>query len=102
VNSGFCGSSPRALADEADRFGERGLADVRVLPRNIYQRLLRDDAAGALDEMLKDGQRAAAADLLSSASAARLKGRAGTGRSRRPIVCWDENQRSRRIVLLHH
>ena len=47
----------QGLADEADRLGERGLADVRILPRNVHQRLLRDDTAGAFDQVLEDGQR---------------------------------------------
>ena len=44
------------LADEPDSLGERGLAHVSVFPRDVHQRLLRDDAAGALDEMPQDCQ----------------------------------------------
>ena len=47
----------QGLADEADRLGERRLADMRILPGNVHQRLLRDDTTGTLDQVLEDGQR---------------------------------------------
>ena len=100
---GLLGIIAERLTDEADRFGERRFADVRVLPRHVHQRLLRDDAAGAFDEMLEDGQRTGRqAHFFAIARQQPIRKieaeRTEVDDRSRPGM---KDQRPRRIVLLH-
>ena len=63
--------SRQGLAEQADRFGERGLGDVRVFPHLVEQHLLRDDLAWAMEQGRR-GRRPRAA----AARAPRRRGRA--------------------------
>ena len=93
----------QGLANEPHGFGERVSLTCASLPREIHQRLFRDDAAGALDEMLEDRHRARRqADLFAGARQQPV----GEVEPERPEVddrsrAGMEAQRARRIVIRH-
>src|SRR5688572_3874987 len=91
------------VTDETDRLDERRLAHIRVLPRDVHQCGLRHNPAGALDEMLQDGDRPRRQPELVVAPTEQPVGEIEAERTEVDdrTRAWMEDQRPSRTVLLH-